>query len=138
MYAAAFSSSPRIDGREKTWFVHLMYVLAFFHVLTVLHYLHVVKQALVTATLGTQRDAQIIDSLLGEKKDNFLLHYNFPPYCVGETGFVGSPKRREIGHGKLAKRGIAAVMPSVEESHAQYVLCLKSLNQTVRLQWHIL
>ena len=72
-------------------------------------------QALVTATLGTQRDAQIIDSLMGEKKDNFLLHYNFPPYCVGETGFVGSPKRREIGHGRLAKRGVLAVMPSVEE-----------------------
>ncbi|MGY5744000.1 polyribonucleotide nucleotidyltransferase, partial [Vibrio cincinnatiensis] len=72
-------------------------------------------QALVTATLGTQRDAQIIDELTGEKKDHFLLHYNFPPYCVGETGFVGSPKRREIGHGRLAKRGIAAVMPSVDE-----------------------
>ena len=72
-------------------------------------------QALVTATLGTQRDAQIIDSLMGEKKDNFLLHYNFPPYCVGETGFVGSPKRREIGHGRLAKRGVLAVMPSVED-----------------------
>ncbi|MFT6985430.1 MAG: polyribonucleotide nucleotidyltransferase [Psychromonas sp.] len=72
-------------------------------------------QALVTATLGTQRDAQIIDSLMGEKKDNFLLHYNFPPYCVGETGFVGSPKRREIGHGRLAKRGVLAVMPSLED-----------------------
>ncbi len=72
-------------------------------------------QALVSATLGTQRDAQIIDELTGEKKDHFLFHYNFPPYCVGETGFVGSPKRREIGHGRLAKRGIAAVMPSVDE-----------------------
>ncbi|MBF8999234.1 MULTISPECIES: polyribonucleotide nucleotidyltransferase [Vibrio] len=72
-------------------------------------------QAMVSATLGTQRDAQIIDELTGERKDHFLLHYNFPPYCVGETGFVGSPKRREIGHGRLAKRGIAAVMPSVDE-----------------------
>lgn len=72
-------------------------------------------QALVTATLGTQRDAQIIDELTGERKDYFMLHYNFPPYCVGETGFVGSPKRREIGHGRLAKRGIAAVMPSADE-----------------------
>ncbi|MCK5819980.1 MAG: polyribonucleotide nucleotidyltransferase [Psychromonas sp.] len=72
-------------------------------------------QALVTATLGTQRDAQIIDSLMGERKDNFLFHYNFPPYCVGETGFVGSPKRREIGHGRLAKRGVLAVMPTIEE-----------------------
>ncbi|MBL1261668.1 MAG: polyribonucleotide nucleotidyltransferase [Thiotrichaceae bacterium] len=72
-------------------------------------------QALVVATLGTARDAQIIDALEGEKKDPFMLHYNFPPYCVGETGFVGSPKRREIGHGRLAKRGIAAVMPDMEE-----------------------
>ena len=72
-------------------------------------------QALVTCTLGTQRDAQIIDAITGEIKDPFLFHYNFPPYCVGETGFVGSPKRREIGHGKLAKRGMQAVMPTQEE-----------------------
>ena len=72
-------------------------------------------QAIVTATLGTERDAQIIDSLLGERRDNFMLHYNFPPYCVGETGFIGSPKRREIGHGRLAKRGVLAVMPTQEE-----------------------
>jgi polyribonucleotide nucleotidyltransferase len=72
-------------------------------------------QAIVAATLGTQRDAQIIDALEGERKDSFMLHYNFPPFCVGETGFVGSPKRREIGHGRLAKRGVMAVMPSAEE-----------------------
>ncbi|NOQ35864.1 MAG: polyribonucleotide nucleotidyltransferase [Methylococcaceae bacterium] len=72
-------------------------------------------QALVVATLGTARDAQIIDALAGEHKDSFMLHYNFPPYCVGETGFVGSPKRREIGHGKLAKRGVQAVLPDMEE-----------------------
>lgn len=72
-------------------------------------------QALVVATLGTERDAQIIDSLAGEYKEPFMLHYNFPPYCVGETGFVGSPKRREIGHGRLAKRGVAAVLPNLEE-----------------------
>ena len=71
-------------------------------------------QALVVATLGTARDAQIIDSLSGEYKDHFLFHYNFPPFCVGETGFVGSPKRREIGHGRLAKRGVLAVMPDQE------------------------
>ncbi len=70
-------------------------------------------QALVTATLGTGRDAQIIDALEGEYKEPFMLHYNFPPYCVGETGFMGSPKRREIGHGKLARRGIQAVMPDM-------------------------
>ena len=72
-------------------------------------------QAIVVTTLGTGRDAQIIDAIEGERKEAFMLHYNFPPYCVGETGFVGSPKRREIGHGKLAKRGIQAVMPSMEK-----------------------
>ena len=72
-------------------------------------------QALAVATLGTERDAQIIDELTGEKSDRFLFHYNFPPYSVGETGRIGSPKRREIGHGRLAKRGVLAVMPSAEE-----------------------
>ncbi|MFW8589416.1 polyribonucleotide nucleotidyltransferase [Glaciecola sp. 2405UD65-10] len=72
-------------------------------------------QALVVATLGTERDAQMIDGLSGLTKNAFMLHYNFPPYCVGETGMIGSPKRREIGHGRLAKRGIQAVMPSLEE-----------------------
>jgi polyribonucleotide nucleotidyltransferase len=72
-------------------------------------------QALVVATLGTERDSQIIDALAGEYKEPFMLHYNFPPYSVGETGFVGSPKRREIGHGRLAKRGVAAVMPDMSE-----------------------
>ena len=72
-------------------------------------------QALVTATLGTERDAQMIDDLSGMISNRFMLHYNFPPYCVGETGMVGSPKRREIGHGRLAKRGVQAVMPSQEE-----------------------
>ena len=68
-------------------------------------------QAIVTTTLGTGRDAQIIDALEGERKDPFMLHYNFPPYCVGETGFMSGPKRREIGHGRLARRGIQAVLP---------------------------
>jgi polyribonucleotide nucleotidyltransferase len=72
-------------------------------------------QAIVVTTLGTDRDAQLIDAIEGERKDPFMLHYNFPPYCVGETGFVGSPKRREIGHGRLAKRGVAAVMPDMAE-----------------------
>jgi len=72
-------------------------------------------QALVAATLGTERDAQMIDELTGTNTSRFMLHYNFPPYCVGETGMVGAPKRREIGHGRLAKRGIQAVMPSHEE-----------------------
>jgi polyribonucleotide nucleotidyltransferase len=72
-------------------------------------------QALVVTTLGTGRDAQLIDAIEGERKDRFMFHYNFPPYSVGETGMMGSPKRREIGHGKLAKRGIQAVMPTEEE-----------------------
>lgn len=72
-------------------------------------------QAIVATTLGTARDAQIIDAIEGERKDPFMLHYNFPPYCVGETGFVGTPKRREIGHGRLAKRGLVAVMPDMDE-----------------------
>ena len=72
-------------------------------------------QAIVVVTLGTGRDAQIIDAIEGERKEAFMFHYNFPPFCVGETGFVGSPKRREIGHGKLARRGIQAVMPTTED-----------------------
>ncbi len=72
-------------------------------------------QALVVTTLGTARDAQIIDALGGSYREPFMLHYNFPPYCVGETGMVGSPKRREIGHGRLAKRGVLGVMPTEEE-----------------------
>jgi polyribonucleotide nucleotidyltransferase len=72
-------------------------------------------QAIVVTTLGTGRDAQIIDAIEGERKEPFMFHYNFPPFCVGETGFVGSPKRREIGHGKLARRGIQAVMPNMDE-----------------------
>ena len=72
-------------------------------------------QAIVVATLGTSRDEQIIDALQGEYRDRFMLHYNFPPYSTGETGRVGSPKRREIGHGRLAKRALAAVLPTAEE-----------------------
>jgi len=72
-------------------------------------------QALVVATLGTARDEQIIDALQGEYRERFMLHYNMPPYATGETGRVGSPKRREIGHGKLAKRALAAVLPSPED-----------------------
>lgn len=72
-------------------------------------------QAIVVATLGNERDAQILDSLSGESKDRFMLHYNFPPYSVGETGMVGSPKRREIGHGRLAKRSLMAVLPAPTE-----------------------
>ncbi len=72
-------------------------------------------QALVVVTLGTNKDAQIMDSIVGQDKESFMLHYNFPPFSVGEVGQVGSPKRREIGHGKLAKRGLQAVVPTTEE-----------------------
>ncbi|MDQ1093851.1 polyribonucleotide nucleotidyltransferase [Xanthomonas sacchari] len=72
-------------------------------------------QAIVVTTLGTARDGQVIDAVSGEYKENFLFHYNFPPYSVGECGRFGAPKRREIGHGRLAKRGVLAVMPTMEE-----------------------
>jgi len=110
------SGKPRIDGREPDM-IRALSVLA-----GVLPRTHVSSlftrgetQALVTCTLGTERDAQKIDSIMGERTNRFMLHYNFPPYSVGETGMVGSPKRREIGHGKLAWRGMNAVMPSAEE-----------------------
>ncbi|PHM29655.1 polyribonucleotide nucleotidyltransferase [Xenorhabdus budapestensis] len=107
---------PRIDGREKDM-VRALDVRT--GVLPRTHgsslFTRGETQALVTATLGTERDAQVIDELMGEYTDRFLFHYNFPPYSVGETGMVGSPKRREIGHGRLAKRGVLAVMPSINE-----------------------
>ncbi len=107
---------PRIDGRDSKT-VRPIYVKT--NVLPRTHgsalFTRGETQALVVATLGTARDAQIIDALTGERKDTFLFHYNFPPFSVGETGFVGSPKRREIGHGRLAKRGVLAVMPSIDE-----------------------
>mgnify|MGYP000328676662 FL=1 len=107
---------PRIDGRDPEMIRALDVMTG---VLPRTHgsavFTRGETQALVVATLGTQRDAQRLDTIMGEKTDAFMLHYNFPPYCVGETGFVGSPKRREIGHGRLAKRGMLAVMPSVEE-----------------------
>jgi polyribonucleotide nucleotidyltransferase len=108
--------SPRIDGRDTTT-VRPVNVRT--GVLPRTHgsalFTRGETQAIVVATLGTDRDAQIIDALDGEMRDRFMLHYNFPPYCVGETGFMGSPKRREIGHGKLARRGIEAVLPAAEE-----------------------
>jgi len=110
------SGSPRIDGRDtstvrpiavRTGMLPRTHGSALFT--------RGETQAIVVATLGTDRDAQIIDALDGELRDRFMLHYNFPPFCVGETGFMGSPKRREIGHGKLARRGIQAVLPTAEE-----------------------
>jgi polyribonucleotide nucleotidyltransferase len=108
--------SPRIDGRDTTT-VRPVNVRT--GVLPRAHgsalFTRGETQAIVVATLGTDRDSQIIDALDGEMRDRFMLHYNFPPYCVGETGFMGSPKRREIGHGKLARRGVTAVLPTADE-----------------------
>ncbi|HIO91233.1 MAG TPA: polyribonucleotide nucleotidyltransferase [Leucothrix mucor] len=110
------SGEPRIDGRDNTTVRPIEIRIG---VLPRTHgsalFTRGETQALVVTTLGTARDAQTIDALTGTYKDHFLLHYNFPPYCVGETGFIGSPKRREIGHGRLAKRGVLAVVPNHEE-----------------------
>ncbi|RMD78292.1 MAG: polyribonucleotide nucleotidyltransferase [Gammaproteobacteria bacterium] len=108
------SGGPRIDGRDlKT----VRPISCQVGVLPRTHgsalFTRGETQALVITTLGTQRDAQIIDAVEGEYREPFLFHYNFPPYCVGETGFLGAPKRREIGHGRLAKRGVLAVMPDM-------------------------
>ena len=110
------AGEPRIDGRDQKTVrpIHIeVGVLPRAHGSAL--FTRGETQALVVTTLGTGRDAQIIDAIEGERKEPFMLHYNFPPYCVGETGFVGSPKRREIGHGKLARRGIQAVMPKPDE-----------------------
>jgi polyribonucleotide nucleotidyltransferase len=87
-------------------------------------------QALVITTLGTGRDAQIIDAIEGERREPFMMHYNFPPFCVGETGRVGSPKRREIGHGRLAKRGIVAMMPDLAEEFPYVVRVVSEVTES--------
>jgi polyribonucleotide nucleotidyltransferase len=107
---------PRIDGRDNKTVRPITIrtgVLARTHGSAL--FTRGETQALVVTTLGTGRDAQVIDGLTGERKEPFMLHYNFPPFSVGETGMMGSPKRREIGHGNLAKRGVKAVMPGVEK-----------------------
>ncbi len=113
--------NPRIDGRDTKTVRDISVEIG---VLPKTHgsavFTRGETQALVVTTLGTDRDSQIIDDLSGEYKDRFMLHYNFPPYSVGECGFVGSPKRREIGHGKLAKRAISAIIPN--EQNFPYVL----------------
>ena len=113
---AIVAGEPRIDGRDTAAVREINVEVG---VLPRAHgsalFTRGETQALVSATLGTDRDAQIIDAIEGERKDPFMLHYNFPPYCVGETGRAGSPKRREIGHGRLAKRALMTVMPNLEE-----------------------
>ena len=109
------SGQPRIDGRDTRTVRPISIRVG---VLPRAHgsalFTRGETQALVVTTLGTDRDAQIIDAIEGEYRQPFLLHYNFPPYSVGEIGQIGSPKRREIGHGRLAKRGVQAVMPKPE------------------------
>ncbi|MAP35211.1 MAG: polyribonucleotide nucleotidyltransferase, partial [Halomonas sp.] len=104
---------PRIDGRDNVTVRPLAIEVG---VLPKTHgsaiFTRGETQAIAVATLGTLRDSQLIESLEGERKDRFMLHYNFPPYSVGEAGFMGGPKRREIGHGRLARRGIQAMLPS--------------------------
>jgi len=110
------SGNPRIDGRDLTTVRPISVECG---ILPRAHgsalFTRGETQAIVATTLGTGRDAQIIDAVTGEYKDPFMLHYNFPPFCVGETGFMSGPKRREIGHGRLARRGVAAVLPTMEE-----------------------
>ena len=107
---------PRIDGRDNKTIRNISIEVG---ILPKTHgsalFTRGETQAIVVSTLGTDRDGQIIDAIDGKYEDKFMLHYNFPPFSVGETGFVGSPKRREIGHGKLAKRAIAPVLPTPEE-----------------------
>jgi polyribonucleotide nucleotidyltransferase len=119
------SGNPRIDGRDLTTVRPLDMQLGVFprtHGSAI--FTRGETQAMVVATLGTGRDAQIIDAPVGESKEQFMLHYNFPPFCVGETSFMLGPKRREIGHGRLAKRALAAVVPKTEDF--PYVLRLVS------------
>mgnify|MGYP001556511135 CR=1 FL=1 len=109
------SGEPRIDGRDTRTVRQINVETG---VLPRTHgsalFTRGETQAIVVTTLGTSRDAQIIDALEGERKEPFMLHYNFPPFCVGETGMIGSPKRREIGHGRLARRGVQAILPDME------------------------
>jgi polyribonucleotide nucleotidyltransferase len=110
------SGNPRIDGRDLTTVRPITVkpgILPRTHGSAL--FTRGETQAIVTTTLGTTRDAQLIDAVNGEYKDPFMLHYNFPLFCVGETGFAGGPKRREIGHGWLARRGVTAVLPTIED-----------------------
>ena len=110
------AGKPRIDGRSVTSVRPIDIQLGFLpHVHGTALFTRGETQAIVTTTLAALSNAQVIDALEGEYKDNFMLHYNFPPYCVGEVGFLGAPKRREIGHGALARRGIQAVLPNSED-----------------------
>ncbi len=113
---SVLSGKPRIDGRDHRT---VRPICAEVGVLAKPHgsalFTRGETQAIVTATLGSSRDSQLIDALEGSRQDTFMLHYNFPPFCVGEVGMALAPKRREIGHGRLARRGVQAVLPKIED-----------------------
>jgi polyribonucleotide nucleotidyltransferase len=123
--------APRIDGRDKVTVRPLSMSAG---VLPRTHgsalFTRGETQVLAVITLGTGKDYQIIDAIEGESHDNFMFHYNFPPYCVGETGRMNAPKRREIGHGRLAKRGVAAVMPDLDKQFPYVVRVVSEVTES--------
>ncbi|MDP9139592.1 MAG: polyribonucleotide nucleotidyltransferase, partial [Pseudomonadota bacterium] len=122
---------PRIDGRDKTTVRPLAMttgVLPRAHGSAV--FTRGETQVVAVTTLGTGKDYQIIDAVEGEWHEHFMFHYNFPPYCVGETGRLNAPKRREIGHGRLAKRGVAAVMPDLEKEFPYIVRVVSEVTES--------
>ncbi|WP_020558787.1 polyribonucleotide nucleotidyltransferase [Thiofilum flexile] len=124
------SGNPRIDGRDL---VTVRPITVRVGVLPRAHgsalFTRGETQALVVTTLGTEKDSQIIDAITGEYRDPFMFHYNFPPYSVGETGQIGSPKRREIGHGRLAKRGVKATIP-VMQDFPYVIRCVSEITES--------
>lgn len=130
------NGKPRIDGRDTRTVRPLRIEVG---VLGKTHgsalFTRGETQALVVATLGTARDAQLLDTLEGERKDAFMLHYNFPPFSVGECGRMGSPGRREIGHGRLARRGVAAMLPTQDEFPTPFAWFPRSPSPTVPARW---
>ena len=124
------AGEPRIDGRDNSTVRPISVEVG---VLPNAHgsalFTRGETQAIVATTLGTKRDAQIVDALQGEYKESFMLHYNFPPYSVGECGRMGAPGRREIGHGRLAKRGVQSLMPT-EEEFPYAVRCVSEITES--------
>ncbi len=130
------NGKPRIDGRDTCTVRPLRIEVG---VLGKTHgsalFTRGETQALVVATLGTARDAQLLDTLEGERKDAFMLHYNFPPFSVGECGRMGSLGRREIGHGRLVRRGVAAMLPTQDEFPTPFAWFPRSPSPTVPARW---
>ena len=125
------SGQPRIDGRDLKTVRALSIgtgVLPRTHGSAI--FTRGETQVVAAVTLGTGKDAQLIDGMAGEYREQFMLHYNFPPYCVGETGRLNAPKRREIGHGRLAKRGVAAVMPDLDKQFPYVVRVVAEVTES--------